>query len=288
MANTAFKLGVLKLGCIGAAPLLDLLLDERADREGLDVRAFTSGAKLDADACAEAAKSVIGYRPDLILMVSPNAALPGPKNSRAAVAEAGIPIITVSDGPSKKAFYKKNDEGKQVVSVPENQGFFVLVSDPMIGARREFLDPSEMALFNADVIKVLASAGVIRLIQSELDRVIGELKSGATADMPKIIVTAEKAVMAGEFANPYARAKALAALKVAESVASVTSEGCFAEQDPAKYITLVAAGHEMMRAAARLADEARELEKSEDTLVRTPHSSDGARLSKSRLGDKPT
>jgi methylenetetrahydromethanopterin dehydrogenase len=94
-------------------------------------------------------------------------------------------------------------------------------------------------------------------------------------------------VIAGEFGNPYAGAKALAALKVAESVAAVTSKGCFAEQDAAKYITLVAAGHEMMRSAARLADEARELEKSEDSLVRTPHSSEGVRLSKSRLGDKP-
>ncbi|MEN9726995.1 MAG: methylene-5,6,7,8-tetrahydromethanopterin dehydrogenase, partial [Pseudomonadota bacterium] len=33
MADRVFRLGVLKLGCIGAAPLLDLLLDERADRE---------------------------------------------------------------------------------------------------------------------------------------------------------------------------------------------------------------------------------------------------------------
>lgn len=287
MANNEFKLGVLKLGCIGAAPLLDLLLDERADREDLDTRGFTSGAKLDADACAEATANAIGYRPDLLLMVSPNAALPGPKAARASVAEAGIPIITISDGPSKKAFYKKNDDGKQVINVPDGQGFFVLVSDPMIGARREFLDPTEMALFNADVIKVLAATGVLRLIQNELDRVIGELKSGDTADMPKLNVTPEKAITASEFTNPYAAAKALAALKVAESVAAVTSKGCFAEQDPTKYITLVAAGHEMIRAAAQLADEARELEKSGDTLARTPHSSSGARLSKVKLADKP-
>jgi methylenetetrahydromethanopterin dehydrogenase len=288
MANDVFKLGVLKLGCIGAAPLLDLILDERADRDDLEVRAFTSGAKLDTDACTGPTETAIAYRPDLILMVSPNAALPGPKESRASIAKAGIPSITVSDGPSKKAFYKKNDEGKQVVDVPDDQGFLVLASDPMIGARREFLDPSEMALFNADVIKVLASTGVLRLIQNELDRVIGELKAGPTAQMPKLNVTPEKAVIAGEFANPYAAAKALAALKVAETVAAVTSKGCFAEQDPTKYITLVAAGHEMMRAAARLADEARELEKSEDTLVRTPHSSAGARLMKSRLAEKPS
>ena len=110
MTDKVFKLGVLKLGCIGAAPLLDLLLDERADREDLQVQAFTSGAKLEADACADPTRLVVDYRPDLILMVSPNAALPGPKNSRAQIAEAGIPVITVSDGPSKKSFYKKNTE----------------------------------------------------------------------------------------------------------------------------------------------------------------------------------
>jgi methylenetetrahydromethanopterin dehydrogenase len=288
MSGIVFKLGVLKLGCIGASPLLDLLLDERADREDLDVKAFTSGAKLEPAACALATASALQYDPDLILMVSPNAALPGPKTSRSTVATAKIPIITVSDGPSKKAFYKKGSKSDPVVNVPKDQGFFVLPCDPMIGARREFLDPTEMSLFNADVIRVLASTGVLRLIQDELDRVIAELRAKGTVDMPKVIVTPEKAVISGGFSNPYARAKALAALKVSESVAEVTSKGCFVEQDATKYITLVAAGHEMMRAAARLADEARELEKSVDSVLRTPHSSSGDRLRKVRLGDKPT
>tara|TARA_R110002096_G_scaffold32768_11_gene95134 strand:- start:1172 stop:2038 length:867 start_codon:yes stop_codon:yes gene_type:complete len=287
MANKEFRLGVLKLGCIGAAPLLDLLLDERADRDDLQVTAVTSGAKLDPDACATATATLVAAAPDLVVMVSPNAALPGPKQSRAAVAQADIPIITISDGPSKKAFYRKNDEGKQVIDVPENQGFFVLTTDPMIGARREFLDPSEMALFNADVIKVLATTGVLRLIQNELDAVIGAMKSGANPELPKINATPEKSVAAGEFANPYAAAKALAALKIAENVAATTAKGCFVEQDPAQYITLVAAGHEMIRAAARLADEAREIEKAGDSVSRTPHASSGERLSKVRLADKP-
>ena len=287
MSGKVFKLGVLKLGCIGAAPLLDLLLDERADREDLDVRAFTSGAKLDPAACADATASTLEYDPDLILLVSPNAALPGPKTSRASMAAAKTPIITVSDGPSKKAFYEKNVDGATTINVPEGQGFFVLACDPMIGARREFLDPTEMALFNADVIRVLAATGVLRLIQTELDRVIAELKAHGAVDMPMVNVTPEKAVAAGGFANPYAAAKALAALKVSESVAAVTSKGCFVEQDADKYITLIAAGHEMMRAAARLADESRELEKSGNSVLRTPHSSAGERLSKIRLGDKP-
>jgi methylenetetrahydromethanopterin dehydrogenase len=288
MANEVLRLGVLKRGCIGAAPLLDLLLDERADREDIDIRGFTSGAKPDQHACAAVTRSVLDYRPNLILKVSPNAALPGPEAARASIGEASIALIMVSDGPSKKAFYKENDDGKQVIEVPEGQGKFVLNCDAMIGARREFLDPSEMALFYADVIKVLAATGVLRIIQNELDRVIGELQGGGAAQLPRLNVTAEKAVIAGEFSNPYAAAKSLATLQIAESVAAVTAKGCFVEQDPDKYITLVAAGHEMMQAAARLADEARELEKSGDTLVRTPHARSGARLSKSKLGAKPS
>ena len=82
MANKEFRLGVLKLGCIGAAPLLDLLLDERADRDDLQVTAVTSGAKLDPDACATATATLVAAAPDLVVMVSPNAALPGKPASR--------------------------------------------------------------------------------------------------------------------------------------------------------------------------------------------------------------
>jgi methylenetetrahydromethanopterin dehydrogenase len=137
------------------------------------------------------------------------------------------------------------------------------------------------------VIKVLACTGVLRLIQTELDRVISAMQSGSSVDLPKINATPERSIIAGNFSNPYAAAKALAALKIAESVASVTSKGCFAEQDPAKYINLVAAGHEMMRAAAHLADTARELEKSGDNVMRTPHASSGAQLEKRQLAAKP-
>lgn len=287
MSDKVINLGVLKLGCIGAAPLLDLLLDERADREDLSVRAYTSGAKLDNDSCAETTELILASKPDLIILVCPNAALPGPKASRKAIGEANIPLITVSDGPSKKAYYKKDEEGKQQLIVPDNQGFFILPTDPMIGARREFLDPSEMALFNAEVIKVLANCGVLRFLQNDLDKVIEALKNGDTLPLPRANVSAEKAVTAGGFTNPYAAAKALGALKITETVAAVTSQGCFMEQDPEKYITLVAAGHEMIRVAARLADEARELEKSGNSLLRTPHSTAGAPLHKTKLQDKP-
>ncbi len=287
MSDSVFKLGVLKLGCIGAAPLLDLLLDERADREDLEVRAFSCGAKLDADSCAAPTAAVLAYRPQLILLVSPNAALGGPANSRKAIAAAGIPVITLSDGPSKKAFFKKNEEGKQVMSVPEGQGFMIFPADSMIGARREFLDPTEMSLFNADMIKVLAASGAFRLIQTELDRVIESLKRQEVPKLPTLTVTPEKAVAAGGFGNPYGAAKAHAALAIAEAVSAITADGCFKESDPVRYVQMVAAGHEMMRSAARLADEARELEKSNDSLLRTPHAASGEARRKTRLSDKP-
>ena len=287
MSDSVFKLGVLKLGCIGAAPLLDLLLDERADREDLETRAFTCGAKLDSASCSASTDAILAYRPQLILLVCPNAALAGPANSRKAIAAAGIPVITLSDGPSKKAFFKKNEEGKQVINVPDGQGFMIFPADSMIGARREFLDPTEMSLFNADIIKVLAASGVFRLIQQELDRVIEALKRGETPKLPTLTVTPATAVAAGGFGNPYGAAKAYAALVIAEAVSAVTADGCFKEQDPARYVQMVAAGHEMMRSAARLADEARELEKSNDSLLRTPHAASGEARRKVRLDAKP-
>lgn len=287
MADSAFKLAVLKLGCIGAAPLLDFLLDERADRDDLETRAYTSGAKLDPASCEGPTADCLAFAADLVLIVSPNAALPGPARARDALLAAGHTVIAIGDGPSRKAFFKKNDEGKQVMSVPARLGFFILPADPMIGARREFLDPTEMSLFNSDVIKVLAATGALRLVQRELDRVIAALKAGMPPALPTMTVSHEAAVQAGEFSNPYAAAKAYAALSIAEAVAGVTSRGCFVEQDAAVYVPMVAAGHEMMRAAARLADEAREIEKQADLVLRTPHAASGDARRKQRLGDKP-
>jgi len=51
---------------------------------------------------------------------------------------------------------------------------------------------------------------------------------------------------------------------------------------------VVSAAHEMMREAARLADEAREIDKAEDMVFRTPHNNEGAVLQKRKLLDKPS
>jgi methylenetetrahydromethanopterin dehydrogenase len=54
-----------------------------------------------------------------------------------------------------------------------------------------------------------------------------------------------------------------------------------------RYIPIVASAHEMMAAAARLAEEARELEKPTDAVLRRPHADDGKILSKRKLMEKP-
>ncbi len=281
------RIGVLKLGCIGAAPLLDLIMDERAERKDIAVVSAGSGAKLEPDACEYSANRMAEMKPQLVFIVSPNAALPGPTRAREILLGKNIPIVSISDAPSKKAFYKKNEEGKSVVSVPDNSGFIVLPMDPMIGARKEFLDPSEMALFNAELIKVLSTTGVIRFIQIEMDKLIDSLKDGKELELPKITLKTAKALEAGGFTNPYAYAKAYAALEILPVVAGITTKGCFKEQRPEKYIPMVTAAHEVLRAASKLADEAREIEKAGDSVLRTPHGSSGKRLSKTKLFDKP-
>jgi len=45
-AMSKVKVGVLKMGAIGTAVILEYLLDERADREDIEVRVVTSGAKM--------------------------------------------------------------------------------------------------------------------------------------------------------------------------------------------------------------------------------------------------
>jgi len=272
------KIAFGKLGNIGSAPLLEFLLDERAERKDIAVRVVSSGAKMSVEDAEEVARTVVGLKPDLAVVTSPNAALPGPTKLREILTNAKIPTIVVSDGPAKKA---AQDIEKLAA------GYLIVEADAMIGARREFLDPAEMALFNADLLKVLTVTGVFNVLWHEIDRVVDSIKKGETPVLPKLVINKERAIESSGLNNPYARAKGLAAHEIAKRVADLTAEGCFVVKEWERYTLLVAAAHEMMRVAARLADEARELEKSEDMTSRTPHHDDGAILSKLRLIEKP-
>ncbi|MGB9023142.1 MAG: F420-dependent methylenetetrahydromethanopterin dehydrogenase [Candidatus Bathyarchaeia archaeon] len=272
------KVGFLKLGCIGSASLIEFMLDERAERQDIDVRVVGAGAKLGTEQAEEAAKRLLEFKPQLVVITSPNATLPGPKRARETIKAAGIPVVVVSDSPAKKSVQELEQQGF---------GYVIVEADSMIGARREFLDPLEMVLFNLDVTRVLAITGALNLLTAEIDRVIESIKKGAQVSLPQVVVDKEKAIKAASFSNPYAGTKAMAAYETARRVADLSVEGCFQVKEWKRYTQIVSAAHEMMRQAARLADEARENEKSEDAVSRTPHYDDGSVLKKTKLMEKP-
>jgi len=277
-AERPIRIGVAKCGNIGSSVLLDILLDERAEREDIVVRVVGSGPKLTPEEAREVVSKLLEFKPDLVLFASPNAALPGPTAGRELLAEAGVPTIIITDGPGRKAV--KDIEAK-------GMGYIIVPADSMIGARREFLDPTEMAIYNADLIKVLACTGVYHALVEAVDRAIEDLKAGREPELPRLVLGRDEAVEAARFTNPYARAKAMAAYEMAAKVADLTVEGCFKIKEWEHYTQVVAAAHELMREAARLADEAREIEKQGDTVFRAPHNRKGRLLKKTRLLEKP-
>jgi methylenetetrahydromethanopterin dehydrogenase len=272
------KIGVVKAGNIGVSPVIDLLLDERADRENIDVRVMASGAKLNPDQCEEVAKKILDYQPQLAIFLSPNAGLPGPSKAREILSEAKVPTIIISDAPGKKAVEDIEAKG---------QGYLILMADSMIGARRPFLDPIEMALFNANILSVLAITGVLAIVYTEIDKVIAQIEKGETPTLPRIVVNKKNAIKAAGFSNPYAEIKAMAAHEICKNVADMNVEGCFKTKGREDYMPIVGAAHEMMRQAMLLADQAREIEKNGNTVLRRPHDTDGKMLSKRDFAAKP-
>ncbi|MCS3900990.1 F420-dependent methylenetetrahydromethanopterin dehydrogenase [Methanococcus voltae] len=273
------KVGIIKCGNIGMSPLVDLSLDERADRNDIDVRVVGSGAKMGPEQVEEVTKKMIeDIKPDFVLYIGPNPAAPGPKVARELLSAADIPAVIIGDAPGIKDKDAMAEQGL---------GYILIKCDPMIGARRQFLDPVEMSMFNADVVRVLAGTGAVRVVQNAIDAMIYAVEEGKEIELPKIIVTDAKAVAAAEFSNPYAKAKAMAAFVMAEKVADIDVKGCFMTKEMDKYIPIVASAHEMIRYAAKLVDEARELEKATDGVSRKPHAGPGAILNKSKLMEKP-
>jgi methylenetetrahydromethanopterin dehydrogenase len=266
-----------KCGNIGTSTVVDLLLDEIAAREDLQFTVIGSGPKMTPPETERIGKLVKSVNPDLVVVCGPNAGAPGMVRLRKALMGSIQPKIVIGDGPSKKIKAKLEDEGF---------GYLIMEADPLIGARREFLDPTEMAVFNADVIKILATVGSLRVVQEELDRAIESLK-GQEAYLPRKIVGRAASLARAGFSNPYARAKAEVAFQLAESAASTNYRACFVEKDMKKYLRLAASAHEAVRAGARIADEAREIEKAGDSVLRTPHDRSGKTLRKRSLMSKP-
>ncbi len=276
----------IKCGNLGTTMMVDMLLDERADREDVEFRILSSSVKMDPEYVEDVVQTALDlaedFEPDFIVYGGPNPSAPGPSKAREMLAESDYPAVIIGDSPGLKVKDEMEEQGL---------GYILVKPDAMIGARREFLDPVEMAVYNADLVKTLAATGVLRLVQRTFDELIEKAKEGEITedDLPRLVIDRNTLLdeLKDEFENPYARAKAMAALEIAEDVADVTVEGCFMEQDKERYVPIVASAHEMMRQAAKLADEAREIEKSNDTVLRTPHAPDGTVLSKRELMEDP-
>lgn len=268
---------IIKCGNIATSTMVDLLLDETAARDDLEITVIGSGPKMTPRDTERIAMLVPSLEPQMVVVCGPNVGSPGMVSLRKALAGLDVPRIIISDGPSKKVKQELEKEGF---------GYLIMDADPLIGARREFLDPTEMAIFNADVIKVLAVAGSFRAVQEELDKTIEGVKKGEVY-LPRAEVSDSYSLPKAGFSNPYARSKAAVALRLLEAAAQMNYRACFVEKELKKYVRLAASAHEAVRTAARMADEARELEKGSDAVLRTPHSRSGKILKKRLLLAKP-
>lgn len=251
------KIGIAKLGAIGSGILLEYVLDELAMRRDLETFVISSGSKINLKILNKLEEEEF----DLKIVVCPNAE----KFLKEVNLSGKVVVIT--------------DKSKLDWLEEKSWGYIVVKADSMIGARREFLDPTEMVLYNSDLLKVLAVTGVFRLIQIEINRALKENY------LPKVVVEYDTAISYSGISNPYAKAKAIASYIIAEGVSKITHRACFVEKNKGKFITLCAVAHEMMRIAGKVADEVREIEKIGDTILRTPHSKDGEILKKLRLYD---
>jgi methylenetetrahydromethanopterin dehydrogenase len=272
------KIGVFKCGNVGTAPIFELLLDELAQRKDIIVRTVTTGSKMSLEDVKDAFPKILEFSPDLLIIISPNPSVSGPAAARQMAIDKNIKTIIMSDAVAKRMVEHLEKQGV---------GYIIVLGDPLIGARREFLDPIEMALFNSNILKVLAATGVLRLIHQEIDRVIAVIKEDLANRLPRLLVDTETVRDKSDFINPYAKAKAMAAYHIASKIPEINTKACFIEKDSEKFIPLVACAHEMAQIAAKLAEEAREIEKYSDTVVRKPHSKKGDPLTKTKLMESP-
>lgn len=261
------------------SPLFELLLDELADRRDIRIRTVATGSKMTAEDVEEALPKIFEFDPNLLVSISPNPSISGPAKVREKFSASGLPSVIVSDAPAKRI---KAELEKQGI------GYVIVTGDPLIGARREFLDPIEMAVFNSNIIKVLAITGVYRIVHQELDKLIHAIKMEMQPVLPKLIIDVKSIRDNSDFKNPYAKAKAMSAYELAEKIAEINIQACFVEKDRDRYIPLVACAHEIAQVAAKLAEEAREIEKYNDTLVRKGHSKNGIPKVKTKLMLPPT
>ena len=202
---------------------------------------------------------------DLMVMISPNAKDKGPQSVIEKYKDK-VPVIVVSDTADKEMREKWKADGV---------GYIIASFDPMIGAKIDFLDPTEMCLFNGYIIETFSSCGVFAYIVKLFADVINQLKAGEKPDLPTRNLSPIGVVESYPFGNDYSRPKAFAALRMLQDAGKLNVNGCWGEKDKNRALIKVAAAHEIVRQASIIADEVRELEKASGRLARTPHNKEG-------------
>ena len=71
-----FKIGIIKMGNIASSLVVDLALDEIAERTEFEMKVLSSGPKMTKKE-AEASSELKAWAPQLVIIIGPNAATPG-------------------------------------------------------------------------------------------------------------------------------------------------------------------------------------------------------------------
>ena len=269
------KITFVKLGNITLTTLIDIMLDERASRTDIEATVISSSTKMKPEAAERLFPLIDQVETDLLVMISPNAKDKGPQLVIDTYKEK-YPVLVVSDTADKEMREKWKAEGV---------GYIIASFDPMIGAKLDFLDPTEMCLFNGYIISAFSSCGVFSYIVELFDDVIKQIKDGKKPELPYRNLSPIGVVEKYPFQNEYSRPKAFAALRILQDAGKLNVNGCWGEKDKNRALIKVAAAHEMVRQASVLADEVRELEKGSNHLVRTPHNKEGEVLHKIHFFD---
>jgi len=267
------KIIFIKLGNITLTTLVDIMLDERASRKDIEVDVISSSTKMKETDADRIIKKLRAEEGDLFVLVCPNANSDGPKKVIEAISKSNK-LIVISDAAEKdlRKYWKE-----------KGIGYIILPFDPMIGAKKDFLDPSEMGLFNGYTISAFSACGVFEYVTSLIDEAIMEIKEGKNPSLPYKYPSALTIVKNYPFKNDYSKAKALATLELLKLAGKTDVKACFGTKDNDEALLLAASAHEMVRLAGLLADEIREMEKNTNQLVRMPHSKEGKRLYKEKF-----
>ena len=215
------KITFVKIGNITLTTLVDIMLDERASRTDIDATVISSSTKMKPEAAERLFPLIDQVETDLIVMISPNANDKGPQSVIEKYKEK-YPVIVVSDAADKEMRTKWKEEGV---------GYIIAPFDPMIGAKLNFLDPTEMCLFNGYIITTFSATGVFAYITKLFDDVIDQLKAGTKPELPTNYLSSIGVVTSYPFTNEYSRPKAMAALNILNEAGKLNVNGCFVEKD---------------------------------------------------------